>query len=73
MMIGGLNQASIDKANEQDEKNYLLSGSQLEQSLHAIKIVKAFGQETLETEKFEKHLIIDRAAKRFYTILYAIS
>ena len=39
MIIGGFNDFSIKKANEQDEKNFIKSGSDLEQSLHAIKIV----------------------------------
>ena len=52
---------------------YLLSGSQLEQSLHAIKIVKAFGREKLETRRFENYLKSNDTNKNFYTILYAIS
>ena len=73
MIIGGFNDFSIKKANEQDEKNFIKSGSDLEQSLHAIKIVKAFGQESFEIEKYEKHLIWDKTTKKLYTFMYALS
>ena len=72
-MIGGFNDFSIKKANEQDLKNFLRSGASLEETLHAIKIYKAFGQESLEVRKYEKHLVYDKSTKKLYTFMYALS
>ena len=64
---------AVKKANEQDEKNFIRAGADIEQALNAIKIIKAFGQERYETDKFIKHLSIDQSQKIKFTFLYALS
>ena len=36
MMIGGFNLYAVQKASEQDEKNFIRTGADLEQTLNAI-------------------------------------
>ena len=73
MMIGGFNLYAVQKASEQDEKNFIRTGADLEQTLNAIKVVKAYGQERYEIEKYERHIITDKKAKQWYTFLYSLS
>ena len=73
ILIGGFNDFCIKKSIEQDEKWFIKSGSYLEQSLNAIKIVKAFGQENLAINNYEKHLLCDETTKNLYTFMYALS
>ena len=63
----------LNKANEQEENNFIRTGSDIEQALNSIKIIKAFGQEKYETDKFVKHLDVDTNIKKKYTFLYAFS
>ena len=39
MMIGGFNMYAVQKANEQEEKNFIRTGADLEQTLNAITII----------------------------------
>lgn len=73
MVMGGFNTYAIEKSNEQDEKNFIRTGANLEQALNAIKVVKAYGQEGYEIIKYERHLIFDKQIKGWYTFLYGLS
>ena len=64
---------AVQKANEQEEKNFIRTGADLEQTLNAIKVVKAYGQERYEVNKYERHLVVDKRAKKWYTFLYGLS
>ena len=54
--IGGFEMVLSLKGESKERESYSKSGAQAEQSFSAIKIVKAFGQEGYEAEKFTKHL-----------------
>ena len=73
MIIGGFNSNAVQKANEQEEKNFIRTGADLEQTLNAIKVVKAYGQERYEIDKYERHLVLDKKAKQLSTFLYGLS
>jgi len=44
------------KGEAADNEAYARSGGEAEQALNAIRIVKAFGQESHEASKFKRHL-----------------
>lgn len=64
---GGIFQSYIDERTEASEKEiFNLSGSDSQQALSSIKVVKAFGQENKEIARFQRHLEADnREAKNF--------
>jgi ABC-type multidrug transport system fused ATPase/permease subunit len=55
-ITGGFQEATLQRAVKEDEAAYLKSGADAEEALNAIKIVKAYGQETEELRKFQNHL-----------------
>ena len=63
----------LSKENEEIEKSYEKSGADAEQALMSIRVVKAFGQETSEIQKYTKHL--SQADKRIhkYSVLFGLS
>ena len=73
MIIGRFNIYAVKQANGEDEKNFIRAGADVQQALGAIKIIKAFGQESHEIDRFIKHLNIDQDKKKWYTFLYALS
>lgn len=54
--VGGFQTYIVTKGETKDEEAFLASGADAEQALNAIKIVKAFGQETHEINKFTERL-----------------
>ena len=46
----------LSKGNEEIEKAYEKSGADAEQALMSIRVVKAFGQESAEIQKYKYHL-----------------
>ena len=63
----------LSKENEEIEKSYEKSGADAEQALMSIRVVKAFGQETSEIQKYINHL--SQADKRIhrYSILFGLA
>ena len=56
-LICGASRANLlSKGNEEIEKAYEKSGADAEQALMSIRVVKAFGQESAEIEKYTHHL-----------------
>jgi ABC-type multidrug transport system fused ATPase/permease subunit len=51
--VGGFQDETLQKGEEENEVAFKQSGAQAEQALNAIKVVKAFGQEKYECEKFD--------------------
>jgi ATP-binding cassette, subfamily B (MDR/TAP), member 1 len=54
--VGGFQDETLQKGEEDNEIAFKQSGAQAEQALNAIKVVKAFGQEQYECEKFDKKI-----------------
>ena len=46
----------INKADKRERKEFEMSGNEAEQAINAIKVVKAYGQESSEMARFESHL-----------------
>ena len=56
----------------EEEKSYLMWGSNAEQTLSAIKVVKAFGQEQNEISYYEKHINDADRSRIKFSWLYGI-
>jgi ATP-binding cassette subfamily B (MDR/TAP) protein 1 len=56
MFLGSFVEFAFGKCNSVAEDAYLHSGASAEESLNAIKVVKAFGQEVKEKKRFDSHL-----------------
>lgn len=61
------------KSNTATERNYLKTSADVEQALNAIKIVKAFGQESYEFSTYEKHLRADERNQKKNAFMYGVS
>ena len=46
----------INKAEKREREEFEMSGNEAEQAINAIKVVKAYGQESSEMARFESHL-----------------
>ena len=55
-----------------EEREYALCGSNAEQTLSAIKVVKAFNQESYEFKQYEQHLIKSDKDRQKYSWMYGI-
>ena len=74
ILIWGMSRGKLlSKENEEIEKSYEKSGADAEQALMSIRVVKAFGQEVSEIQKYTKHL--SQADKRIhkYSVLFGLS
>ena len=71
--VGFFQVSAMAKGEENDQEAFAKSGSEAEQALNAIKIVKAFGQESHEVEKFEKHLEITEEKAGSQAWIFGIS
>jgi ABC-type multidrug transport system fused ATPase/permease subunit len=56
IFLGSFIEFAFGKCNSVAEDAYLHSGASAEESLNAIKVVKAFGQEVKEKKRFDSHL-----------------
>ena len=56
----------VGKAEQREKKEFELSGNESEQALNSIKVVKAYGQESSETSRFEANL--SKCNKRYFQI-----
>ena len=73
MAAGGLQDGILQRGAAKNEVAFKQSGAQAEQALNAIKVVKAFGQEKYECEKFDAK-INDRMKKnKKRAFLYGLS
>lgn len=72
MIAGGTQDTAIAKLFELEKQIFIESGAHAEQSLRNIKVVKAFGQEQKECNKFVTHL--DRGTKTImsHSFMYSI-
>lgn len=73
LAIGGYQNYTLAKKIKEDEKVFNKSGADAEQSLGSIKIVKAFGRENYEYQKYEEHLSVDEASMNSYSKRYGLS
>lgn len=62
----------MDKHDKETEKAFEKGGADAEEALHAIRVVKAFGQESLEIEKFDYHLKERTSADKKQSIFYGL-
>jgi len=46
----------ISKAEKREREEFEMSGNDAEQAINAIRVVKAYGQESSEIARFESHL-----------------
>ena len=71
--IGGAEMILSMRGEASQRQAYSKSGAQAEQSFNAIKIVKAFGQEKAEWNKFSQHLSISHQTIQKYSWTYGLS
>lgn len=71
--VGGYQEYLLQRAIKDEEIAYSKSGTDAEEALNAIKIVKAFGQENQELDKFESHLKASERTTKSYAWYYGIS
>lgn len=68
IFLGTFIEFAFGKCNSVAEDAYLQSGASAEESLNAIKVVKAFGQEVREKKRFDSHL--QAKAKTIYSLSF---
>lgn len=73
MIAGGSQDASIEKLFDLERKIFIESGAHAEQSLRNIKVVKAFGQEQAECNKFVNHLENGTKTIMSHSLMYSIA
>jgi ABC-type multidrug transport system fused ATPase/permease subunit len=73
LIAGGYQNLIIEKEVEQDEIVYRKSGADAEQALGSIKLVKAFGQEKIEIDKYNEDLKINEKTLSRYSVNYGFS
>lgn len=56
LSVGGFQGSVVESRDQRDEEGFSKSGATAEESLNAIKVVKAFGQENNEISRFNSHL-----------------
>ena len=73
LIAGGIQNRTIERVNRNAEENYIEWGAYAEETLNAIKIVKAFGQEHNEISKYEKRLRNDEKNHYMHAVSYRLS
>jgi len=71
--IGGIEIFFSMKGEKHQREAYSKSGAQAEQSINSIKVVKAFGQEKEEWNKFQKHLEKTQLHMKRHSWIYGFS
>ena len=64
---------TLKKIKDKSDQAYLKSGADAEQSLSSIKMVKAFGQEQHEIQKFDDHLTCNQDEVKKVAYAYGFS
>lgn len=73
IIVGGFQGYTLTQGEVKDEQTFQQSGSEAEQALNSIKVVKAFGQENYEVQRFEKHLLKTDYLMTKYSWYFGIS
>jgi ATP-binding cassette, subfamily B (MDR/TAP), member 1 len=71
--IGGFQDEYLQRGEEENEVAFRQSGAQAEQALNAVKVVKAFGQEQYECEKFDKKVNERTVQNKKRAIIYGLT
>ena len=72
-ILGVIQTLIIEKKTKNEELVFHKSGADAEQALNHIKIVKAFGRENYESEKYKNHLETNKDELNKYSMLYGFS
>jgi ABC-type multidrug transport system fused ATPase/permease subunit len=63
----------IMKINKKNDESYIQGGADAEQALSSIKVVKAYGQESHELQKFKKHIGANEKEVKRGSYLYGLT